>query len=377
MSMSIAELETKTVTELRDIARDWDLSGYTALKKQDLIFRLLQAQTERQGNIFSGGVLDIVDDGFGFLRRGRFLPGATTSTSRSRRFAASACAPATWSPARCAHRRTARSTTACCASRPSTAWTPRSPSAAPTSTASRRSSRASCSTWRPSRQHHQRLINLLIAPIGRGQRGLIVSPPKAGKTLLLKPIANAARQLPRHPPDGRADRRATRRSHRHEALRARPRSLARPSTRSRGPHARRRDGTRARQAPGGGRQGRRDPARQHHPPDPRLQPGRPAERPHALRRHRPGRAHSAQALLRRGAQHRGGRQADDHRHLPGGYRQPHGRRDLRGVQGHRQHGAHLDRKLAERRIFPAIDITRSGTRREELLLDEKALRAVV
>ena len=59
----------------------------------------------------------------------------------------------------------------------------------PISRISRRSSRTNCSTSRPIRQHLRRLVNL-IAPIGRGQRGLIVSPPKAGKTILLKNIAN-------------------------------------------------------------------------------------------------------------------------------------------------------------------------------------------
>ncbi|GCE19208.1 hypothetical protein KDK_30080 [Dictyobacter kobayashii] len=87
--MNIAELETKTITELRDIARDLELSGYSTLKKQDLVFRLLQANTEQQGNIFSAGVLEIVEDGFGFLRQERFLPGnmdVYVSQSQIRRF---------------------------------------------------------------------------------------------------------------------------------------------------------------------------------------------------------------------------------------------------------------------------------------------------
>ena len=70
-NVNIAELENKTVTELRDLARDLELSGYTTLKKQDLVFRLLQNHTEQQGNIFSAGVLEIVEDGFGFLRQER------------------------------------------------------------------------------------------------------------------------------------------------------------------------------------------------------------------------------------------------------------------------------------------------------------------
>src|SRR5258708_31870462 len=89
MNVNIAELETKTVTELRDIARDWDLSGYSALKKHDLIFPLLQAETERQGNIFSAGVLEVVEEGFGFLRHDVALPGSMdvyVSQTQIRRF---------------------------------------------------------------------------------------------------------------------------------------------------------------------------------------------------------------------------------------------------------------------------------------------------
>ena len=71
------------------MARELEIHGITTLRKQDLIFRLLQAQTERQGNIFSGGVLEIVDDGFGFLRQERYLPGPNdvyVSQSQIRRF---------------------------------------------------------------------------------------------------------------------------------------------------------------------------------------------------------------------------------------------------------------------------------------------------
>ena len=73
MSMSIADLETKTVIELRDIARDFELAGYTALKKQQLIFRLLQAETERQGNLFSAGILYVTEEG---IRLSAPRPGA-------------------------------------------------------------------------------------------------------------------------------------------------------------------------------------------------------------------------------------------------------------------------------------------------------------
>ena len=100
--MHIAELEAKPVDELRDMARELGIPGYSRLKKDDLVLRLLRANAEKHGLIFGGGVLEIVEDGFGFLRSGHMLPGPRTSTSRSRRSGASACAPATWSSARCA-----------------------------------------------------------------------------------------------------------------------------------------------------------------------------------------------------------------------------------------------------------------------------------
>ncbi len=67
--VNLAELETKTLTDLQDMAKELDISGYSRLKKQDLIFKLIQAQTEQAGNIFSAGFLDIVSDGFGFFAR--------------------------------------------------------------------------------------------------------------------------------------------------------------------------------------------------------------------------------------------------------------------------------------------------------------------
>src|SRR5215216_1385943 len=72
---NVAELETKTLSDLREMARKLDISGVSGLKKQDLIFKLLQAQTEEAGHSLNDGVLDIVSDGFGFLRSDRMLPG--------------------------------------------------------------------------------------------------------------------------------------------------------------------------------------------------------------------------------------------------------------------------------------------------------------
>ena len=87
--MDIVELETRTLSELQDMARELDISGYSRLKKHDLAMRLLQAQAESQGLLFGGGILDIVSDGLGFLRHGDLLPSPDdiyVSQSQIRRF---------------------------------------------------------------------------------------------------------------------------------------------------------------------------------------------------------------------------------------------------------------------------------------------------
>ena len=75
--MTIAELKEKNITELTKIARSLDLPGASDLRKQDLIFKILQAQSEKEGHIFAEGVLEILPDGYGFLRSPdyNYLPG--------------------------------------------------------------------------------------------------------------------------------------------------------------------------------------------------------------------------------------------------------------------------------------------------------------
>ena len=76
--MDIGELESKKLSELRDIGRDMKIPGYTTMKKQDLVFRIMQADAESSGYNFRGGVLEIVEDDkqtMGFLRSGDYLPG--------------------------------------------------------------------------------------------------------------------------------------------------------------------------------------------------------------------------------------------------------------------------------------------------------------
>ena len=75
--MTIAELKEKNITELSRIARTLEIPGTSGLRKQDLIFKILQAQSEKEGHIFAEGVLEILPDGYGFLRSPdyNYLPG--------------------------------------------------------------------------------------------------------------------------------------------------------------------------------------------------------------------------------------------------------------------------------------------------------------
>ncbi len=188
--MNIAELETRTLTDLREMARKLDITGYSGLKKQDLIVKLLQAQTEEAGHTFSDGVLDIVPDGFGFLRGDRMLPGSNdvyVSQSQIRRFGLRT-GDRVWGQIRPPKE----------SERYYSLLRVEMINSVDPETARKRSIFDQLTPIFPNEQLRletepnilsTRVVDL-IAPIGRGQRGLIVSPPKAGKTLLLKAIAN-------------------------------------------------------------------------------------------------------------------------------------------------------------------------------------------
>jgi len=189
--MNISELETKTREELVGLTKQQEVEGYSGLKKSDLIMRLVQAQTEQQGYLFVSGVLDIVDDGYGFLRQDSLLPGPDDiyiSNSQIRRFGlrngdtvSGQGRPPKNGERYCSLLRVEAIN-----------------GVDPEQSRSRPHFGSLTPTFPDSlfnletspRNLSTRLINL-IAPIGRGQRGLIVSPPKAGKTVLLKHIANA------------------------------------------------------------------------------------------------------------------------------------------------------------------------------------------
>ena len=89
--LDILELQEMTIPELSKLAQNLGISGYSSLRKQELIFSVLQAQTERSGLIFAQGVLEVLEDGFGFLRSPKYnyLPGPDdiyVSPSQIRRF---------------------------------------------------------------------------------------------------------------------------------------------------------------------------------------------------------------------------------------------------------------------------------------------------
>ncbi|MFC2069858.1 transcription termination factor Rho [Chloroflexota bacterium] len=190
--MDISQLESRTKDELGELAKEMGLSNYVSLKKQELIMRLLQAHTEQEGNTFCSGTLETMSDGYGFLRNGTLLPSSTdiyVSQSQIRRFSLrnGDTVAGQGRPARAGEKYfSLLRIEAVNDINPELAKSrPHFGSLVPTFPD------RLINLEMPSGDLSTRLINI-IAPIGRGQRGLIVSPPKAGKTILLKSIANAA-----------------------------------------------------------------------------------------------------------------------------------------------------------------------------------------
>lgn len=191
--MNLGELKQKKISELTALAKDYKVEGATGLRKQELIFALLQAQTEKNGFIYGGGVLETLPDGFGFLRapESNYLPGPDdiyVSPSQIRRFNLRTGDTVTGQirpPKENERYYALLKVESCNFEDPEVArdkilfdnLTPLYPE-----------ERISLETT--GKNFSMRTMDLMT-PIGKGQRGLIVSPPRTGKTMLLQSIANA------------------------------------------------------------------------------------------------------------------------------------------------------------------------------------------
>jgi transcription termination factor Rho len=191
--LTIAELKEKNITELTKIARTLDLPGASGLRKQDLIFKILQAQSEKEGHIFAEGVLEILPDGYGFLRSPdyNYLPGPDdiyVSPSQIRKFdlkTGDTVSGQVRPPHEGEKYFALVKIEAVNFESPEEArnkilfdnLTPLYPQERIKQEAGKELMSG-------------RVMDLLT-PLGKGQRGLIVAPPRTGKTMLLQAIANS------------------------------------------------------------------------------------------------------------------------------------------------------------------------------------------
>src|SRR5881409_3580036 len=195
MSISLAELKEKNITDLAKIAKELNIPGASGMRKQELIFLILKAQTEKNGLIFSEGVLECLPDGFGFLRAPEYnyLPGPDdiyVSPSQIRKFdlRTGDTVSGQVRPPKDGERYFALiKVEAVNFEHPDEArnkiffdnLTPLYPA-----------ERLKLETPNAKEPLSARVLDLLT-PIGKGQRGLIVAPPRTGKTMLLQTIANS------------------------------------------------------------------------------------------------------------------------------------------------------------------------------------------
>ena len=195
-NISISELKGKTIDELSEVARGLKVEGATGLRKQDLIFAILQAQTEKIGYVFGEGVLEILPDGFGFLRSSdySYLPGPDdiyVSPSQIRRFTLRTgdVVSGQIRPPKEGERYFALLKVEAI-------------NHEPPEENIKRPLFDNLVPYYPTRKinleydpndYSMRVMDL-ITPIGMGQRGMIVAAPRTGKTMLLQSIAKATKK---------------------------------------------------------------------------------------------------------------------------------------------------------------------------------------
>jgi len=185
------DLENKTLAELYALAKELELTGHSRLRKKELIAEIIRAQAEKSGLQISSGVLEILPDGYGFLRPYHFLPSYDdiyVSASQIRRFdlrTGDLVAGQVRKPKDSERYSALLRVENVNGVNPNESprrlhfegFTPLFPQQRITLETDKENMAA-------------RIIDL-VSPIGKGQRGLIVSPPKAGKTLLMKAMANS------------------------------------------------------------------------------------------------------------------------------------------------------------------------------------------
>jgi len=193
MPMDITELKSKKIAELNAIAKELNIIGYSDMRKQELIFKILEAQTEKDGLTFSKGVLEVLPDGYGFLRSVdyNYLPSPDdiyVSPSQIKKFGlrtGDSVSGQVRPPKEGERFFALLRVEAVNDDHPDVIrervlfdnLTPLYPT-----------NRIKLET--APGEYSMRILDLL-APIGKGQRGMIVSPPKAGKTVILQKIANS------------------------------------------------------------------------------------------------------------------------------------------------------------------------------------------
>lgn len=199
MPMDIAELKSKKIAELTNIAQGLKIPAFSDLRKQDLIFKILEAQSEQDGLSFSKGVLETLPDGYGFLRSAdyNYLPSPDdiyVSPSQIKKFnlRTGDTVSGQVRPPKEGERFFALLRVEAVNDENPEAIRDRVLFDNLTPLYPNQGIRLETVPG----EYSMRIMDLLC-PIGKGQRGMIVSPPKAGKTILLQKIANSI--LRNHP----------------------------------------------------------------------------------------------------------------------------------------------------------------------------------